>query len=127
VKPRLILLALAVGAIAVSIALGLKFCGRQRGAGTDVAVAGAPVGRVVFGQALFEAKCSFCHYTNREETKMGLGLKGLLKRAKLRSSSQAATAENVRAQIRSPHGHMPCFDSLSEQEVSDILAYLKTL
>jgi len=87
----------------------------------------APVGRVLMGQALFEAKCAFCHYVDREETKIGPGLKGVLARPALPASGRPATADNIRSQLASPVGKMPAFTSLSQQEIADLLAYLKTL
>lgn len=79
------------------------------------------------GAALFGSKCSFCHYPDKETTKFGPGLKGVLKRGKLPYSGRLANLENIKKQLRNPISAMPSFASLSEQEIAHILAYLKTL
>jgi cytochrome c2 len=79
------------------------------------------------GQGFFDKQCSFCHYADRTDSKMGPGLKGVLKGEMLPVSGRPATPENVTQQLLSPYQNMPSFTSMSEQEVKDLLAYLKTL
>jgi cytochrome c2 len=79
------------------------------------------------GQTLFDNRCSFCHYADRTNSKMGPGLKGVLKGEKLPYSGRPATSENVKQQIRNPISTMPSFASLSEEDIAALLAYLKTL
>jgi mono/diheme cytochrome c family protein len=79
------------------------------------------------GQALFDRKCTFCHYADRTDSKMGPGLKGVLKGEKLPYSERPANLENIRQQLRNPISSMPSFASLSEQEIANLLAYLETL
>jgi len=80
------------------------------------------------GAALFDSNCSFCHYADREEGKMGPGLKGILKKDTLPFSGKPATPENVRQQLTAPVGSMPSFSStLSEEQVEHLLAFLETL
>jgi len=79
------------------------------------------------GQALFDSKCTFCHYADRTDSRMGPGLKGLLKGEKLPYSGRPANLENIRQQLRNPISTMPSFASLSEQEIANLLAYLETL
>lgn len=79
------------------------------------------------GQTLFDNRCSFCHYADRTESKLGPGLKGVLKRDKLPVSGRPATPENVTQQLLNPYKGMPSFASLSEQQIKDLLAYLRTL
>jgi cytochrome c2 len=79
------------------------------------------------GQALFDRQCSFCHYADRTDSKMGPGLLGVLKGEKLPASKRPATPENVARQLQSPYRNMPSFSSLSEQDIGDLVAYLKTL
>ena len=86
-----------------------------------------PGGNVKKGAALFDSKCSFCHYADKEMTKFGPGLKNVLKREKLPYSGRPANLENVRQQLRNPISAMPSFASLSEQEIAHLLAYLETL
>lgn len=87
---------------------------------------GAPAD-VQRGQALFDSKCTFCHYVDKTDSKMGPGLKGVLKGEKLPYSGRPANSENIKQQLRNPISAMPSFASLSEQEIADLLAYLETL
>lgn len=78
------------------------------------------------GAALFDDKCSFCHYIDKEETKIGPGLKNILKREKLPYSGRPANPDNIKQQLKTPISTMPSFASLSEQEIAHLLAYLAT-
>ena len=79
------------------------------------------------GRALFGSKCGFCHYADRTDSKLGPGLKGVLAGETLPISRRPATPENVKSQLLTPYRSMPSFDSLSEQEIEDLVVYLKTL
>jgi cytochrome c2 len=85
-------------------------------------------GDAQIGKGIFENKCSFCHYNDRTEVKIGPGLKGILTRGKLPVSGKPATPENVIHQLKDPFKDMPSFrSSLSEQDINNLIAYLKTL
>ncbi len=79
------------------------------------------------GEVLFSDKCSFCHWADRTESKLGPGLKGVLKQEALPASGRPATPESVRQQLVNPYRSMPSFSSLSNQEIDDLLAYIGTL
>jgi len=79
------------------------------------------------GASLFKDKCSNCHFPDKEENKIGPGLKSILKKAKLPSSGRLANFENIRRQLKNPILSMPAFPSLSGQELADLKAYLKSL
>ncbi|NIM58929.1 MAG: c-type cytochrome [Candidatus Aminicenantes bacterium] len=79
------------------------------------------------GEALFNSKCLSCHYADKEEIKHGPGLKNILKKERLPSSKRQANVDNIKRQLKTPFLAMPSFVSLPEQEVADLLAYLKTL
>ena len=79
------------------------------------------------GAALFKNKCLSCHYADKEKSKHGPGLKNILKREKLPSSGRPANVENIKKQLKRPFLVMPSFTSLSEQKISDLIAYLKNL
>ena len=98
-------------------------------AGTEMGEMAAviPTGNAESGAALFVAQCSACHFADQEEAKFGPGLAGLLKKERLPSSDRPATLENVRSQILKPYQSMPAFTDLSEEAMSDLLAYLNTL
>ena len=79
------------------------------------------------GNALFNAICIGCHTAQSTETKVGPGLKGVLKRSVLPASGRPATPENVYRQLRMPYRLMPSFkDKLSDDEVYDLIAFLAT-
>ena len=78
------------------------------------------------GKDVFD-QCSVCHNADSAETKIGPGLKGLFKRDKL-VNGKTPTEANVRAKIDEGGNGMPAYkDILSDQEKSDLIAYLKTL
>lgn len=84
-------------------------------------------GKIKKGASLFNAKCSGCHFSDKEEKKIGPGLKNIFKKTKLPSSGRPANIENIWKQLRNPFLSMPAFPSLSEQELADLKAYLKSL
>ena len=86
-----------------------------------------PQGSAEKGAALFKSKCLSCHYADQEENKHGPGLKNILKKESLPFSKRPANVENIKKQLKTPFLAMPSFVSLSEQEIADLIAYLKTL
>ncbi|MFH1311949.1 MAG: cytochrome c [Candidatus Eisenbacteria bacterium] len=84
-------------------------------------------GNVEGGRVLFEGKCSFCHFADSEESSLGPGLKSILTKAKLPSSGKPATASNILEQLKAPVGTMPAFTTLTNQELGDLLAFMRTL
>ncbi len=86
-----------------------------------------PKGDSQAGAAVFETRCSSCHYADREEALFGPGLAGILNKETLPSSGHEASLENVKNQLLKPYRSMPAFDMLSESEMADLLAYIETL
>jgi len=85
-------------------------------------------GDAQLGQTLFEKNCSFCHYADKFDSKLGPGLQEILKKDKLPVSRKAATPESVKDQLVSPYKNMPSFESsLTEQDIENLVAYLRTL
>ena len=83
-------------------------------------------GTAAKGKEVFE-QCSVCHNVDTDEKKIGPSLKGLFKRDKLKNGKKVTDA-NVLAVINAGGGGMPAYsDTLSDQEKSDVIAYLKTL
>jgi mono/diheme cytochrome c family protein len=81
----------------------------------------AAKGKVVFEQ------CAICHDPDSTDAKIGPGLKGLFKNAKLPSGKPTSEA-NVLAQINMGGNGMPAYkDILSDADKADVIAYLKTL
>jgi hypothetical protein len=79
------------------------------------------------GKNLFDSKCKFCHHANSTETIVGPGLKGIMKNKKLSVSKLSATPENVIRQLKQPFNRMPSFEYLTDEEISDIMAFLNSL
>ena len=78
------------------------------------------------GKEVFE-QCSVCHNVDTDEKKIGPSLKGLYKHDKLKNGKKV-TDENILAVINAGGGGMPAYsDTLSDQEKSDVIAYLKTI
>src|SRR3984893_8226061 len=78
------------------------------------------------GKEVFD-QCSVCHNVDNDEKKIGPSLKGLFKHDKLKNGKKV-TDENVKAMINTGGNGMPSYaDLLSDQEKSDVIAYLKTL
>ena len=79
------------------------------------------------GKDAFSQNCDVCHNADSTETKMGPGLKGLFKKAKLNSGKPVNDA-NVLGQINEGGNGMPAYkDVLSAADKADVMAYLKTL
>ena len=78
------------------------------------------------GGALFETKCSVCHFSDSNEKKIGPGLSGI-KEGKL-PSGKDATEENIAKNLNEGGGGMPAFENLlTGEEKKHIIAFLKTL
>ena len=83
-------------------------------------------GDVSKGKEVFE-QCGMCHHADKEEKKMGPGLKGLFKKEKM-TNGKEPTEANVLAVINEGGNGMPPYqDLLSDEERADLMAYLKTL
>lgn len=95
-------------------------------AGSFFAIAAAK-GDAAKGKEVFDGNCAVCHNADSTEKKMGPGLKGLFKRAKLangKSVSDATVLEQINA---GGNGMPPYKDLLTDAQKDDLMAYLKTL
>ena len=105
--------------LSVSLALAAATAGLAQKKGGKVA--DAAKGKEVFEQ------CAVCHNATTDEKKVGPGLKGLFKKAKL-ASGKKISDQTVLSRINEGGGGMPSYkDMLSEEEKANVLAYLKTL
>lgn len=124
-------IALAIVLLAVSVVLGA--CGSNDG-GAETSSTASP------GERIFATRCAACHTTSTEAA-LGPGMAGLfapggpilpngVDYGGNLPNGTAISDENVAAWIRSGGqgqiGRMPGIP-LSEQEMSNLLAYLKTL
>lgn len=87
-------------------------------------IEGGPAGE---GAIVFNQNCSGCHYSDKTETKIGPGMKGIFKMEKLPVSGRPVTEANVRLQIKTPYGNMPAFPELAEEKMDALIAFLKSL
>jgi cytochrome c2 len=85
------------------------------------------VGDADKGASYYETNCLSCHYPDSEDKKAGPGLKDLFKKEKLPHTGRPPTVENIKQQLIRPALVMPSFTKLTEQEMADLIAYLKTL
>jgi cytochrome c2 len=93
-----------------------------------LAQAGQPkqAGDAAKGKAVFK-QCAACHNPDSDVRKVGPGLKGLFKRAKL-SNGKPVNEPNVRAVLESGGNGMPPYrQMLTAAEKDALIAYLKTL
>ncbi|MGD2185496.1 MAG: cytochrome c [Desulfobacterales bacterium] len=79
------------------------------------------------GADLFAANCSLCHFSDRKDTKVGPGLKGVFKNPKLPKSGRPTSEENVRETIVNGREKMPPFKHLKDQEIDALVDFLKSL
>jgi len=79
------------------------------------------------GASLYTQHCSSCHLIDSTERKIGVGLKGLMKRRNLPVSNRPATEENIRRLLKIGFDGMPSFADLKENEVDALVSFLKTL
>lgn len=78
------------------------------------------------GKEVFE-QCGVCHSATTDQKKMGPSLKGLYNKPKL-ANGQAVNDASILAMVNKGKGTMPAFaDVLSNDEKTDLLAYLKTI
>src|ERR1700744_3992930 len=88
---------------------------------------GGATGDAAKGKGVFDQNCAVCHNADSTDVKMGPGLKGLFKKAKLANGS-AVNDASVSAKVDAGGNGMPSYkDILSATEKADVLAYLKTL
>lgn len=79
------------------------------------------------GERVFKMQCSICHNANSTQALHGPGLKGLYHRQAL-PSGIPLTDEHVRQNIVRGRAMMPPFGNiLDEQQINDLIAYLKTI
>jgi hypothetical protein len=84
-------------------------------------------GKVGEGKNIFDTKCLPCHSPDAEERKIGPSLMGLLKKDSLPHTGNPATVENIKNQLIRPALTMPAFKDLTDQEFTDLFAYLRTI
>ena len=85
-------------------------------------------GSATKGKEVFDQKCGICHFADSDAKKIGPGLKGLFKRGTFTVNNNKVTEENLKTWIENGDSLMPPFkDALDEQQIRDVIAYVKTL
>ena len=80
------------------------------------------------GHDVFQEKCSICHFDTSEAKKIGPGLKGINKRGTFSVNGNKVTDENLKTWIENGDSLMPPFkDVIEENQIKDVIAYVKTL
>src|ERR1700721_1521890 len=80
------------------------------------------------GKEIFEQKCAVCHYADSDAKKIGPGLKGISKRGTFTVNNNKVTDETLKTWIENGDSLMPPFkDVLDEQQIKDVVVYVKTL
>lgn len=80
------------------------------------------------GRKVFDNYCDRCHRAYSAKGKKGPGLKGIFKHQYLSLSGLPANDDRVSDIIRNGRPDMPGYSqTMSQQEIQDLLAYLHTL
>ena len=80
------------------------------------------------GKEVFDEKCGVCHFADSDARKIGPGLKGIGKRGTFTVNNNKVTDESLKTWIQNGDSLMPPFkDVLEEQQIKDLVAYVKTL
>jgi mono/diheme cytochrome c family protein len=80
------------------------------------------------GRRIYDQHCDQCHEPYSSRGKKGPGLKGVFKKQFLSESGLPANDDRVGEIIRFGRSKMPAYgQTLNEQQVQDLLAYLHTL
>jgi mono/diheme cytochrome c family protein len=116
--------------IGVLLAGGMFFAAQARQGKEPekkVSPAKAPSGSSTKGKALYKENCGICHYAANTSQKIGPGLKGIYKRGKFADGKKVDDA-SMKEWILKGGKDMPSFeDALTEQQIQDLIAYLRTL
>jgi cytochrome c len=90
--------------------------------------AAAAKGSATKGKEVFDQKCGICHLADSDAKKIGPGLKGISKRGTFTVNNNKFTEESLKTWIENGDALMPPFkDVLDEQQIKDVIAYVKTL
>jgi cytochrome c len=115
-------------AIIAAVFISVLGAGVLFAAGANGKATGANAAAVGRGKAVFQQKCSVCHFDNSEQKKIGPGLKGLSKRGTFSVNGNKITDESLKTWIENGDQLMPPFKEVLEAgQIKDVIAYVKTL
>jgi cytochrome c len=90
--------------------------------------AAAGKGSATKGKEVFDQKCGICHFADSDAKKIGPGLKGISKRGTFTVNNNKFTDESLKTWIENGDSLMPPFkEVLDEQQIKDVIAYVRTL
>jgi mono/diheme cytochrome c family protein len=118
------------GAMLATAALGITLAGvaLAQTKTSKKAPAGKDAAAVARGKEVFQQKCSTCHYDTSDAKKIGPGLKGIGKRGTFTVNNNKVTDESLKAWIENGDSLMPPFkDVIDDNQIKDVIAYVKTL
>jgi cytochrome c len=122
VKRNYLVLGIALLAMAVAVAA------QDPAAKPAPKKAAAAKGSATKGKEVFDQKCGLCHFADSDAKKIGPGLKGISKRGTFTVNNNKVTDDNLKTWIENGDSLMPPFkDVLEEQQIRDVIAYVKTL
>jgi mono/diheme cytochrome c family protein len=122
VKRNYVILGIAVLGISVAVAA------QDPAAKPAPKKAAAAKGSATKGKEVFDQKCGVCHFADSDAKKIGPGLKGISKRGTFTVNNNKVTDDNLKTWIENGDSLMPPFkDVLDEQQIRDVIAYVKTL
>jgi len=84
-------------------------------------------GSVEQGKKTFNRLCFSCHAIDSGANKMGPSLMGLSETNAMPHTGKLVIFENIKQQLVDPVLMMPAFKDLSDQEIANLTAFLKTL
>ncbi|MGH9702661.1 MAG: c-type cytochrome [Candidatus Acidiferrales bacterium] len=117
-------------ALLVGITGGVGILSAKTGAGPSAGAAEqkqAGSADVAHGKKVYDARCEICHFSGNTKKKIGPGLKGLAARGKY-ADGKKVDDESLRMWIEKGGKDMPGYKGvLKEDEVRDLIAYLKIL
>lgn len=112
--------ALAAAVIACAQGSGAKGAAKKNAASNS--------GSATKGKDVFDQKCGICHNADNDQKKIGPGLKGLFKRGTFTVNNSKVTEQNLKTWIENGDTLMPPFkEALDDQQIRDVIAYVKTL
>jgi len=119
---------LSIAALGISLVVagaGLA----QTKEGKKAAPAGkADTAAIARGKEVFQSKCATCHNDTSDAKKIGPGLKGLGKRGTFTVNNNKVTDETLKTWIENGDSLMPPFkDVIEDNQIKDVIAYVKSL
>jgi len=125
-KQRVKILPLVLAGLAANGVLWAQVSSKNAAASKPAAAAPSAAG-VEKGKTVFDSKCAICHFSASAAKKIGPSMKGLAKRG---TYADGKTVDDVslRAWIEKGGKNMPGLkESLTAEQVRDLIVYLKTL